>query len=81
MTKFEFSPRHVRLLRKEYIFLFQFGHNIVVPLDFLMMMHAFAVDHLSHADEIGRQALEADYCVAWVHIVLKPVRYHSTLHI
>jgi len=80
MAKPEFSPRNVRLLRKEYVSLFQFSHNIGVPLDFLMMS-AFAVNHLNHADDVGRQALEADYRVAWVHIAFKPIRYDSTLHI
>ena len=80
MTKLELSPRHVCLLGKEYVFLFQLCHNIGMPFDFLTMQ-AFAVDYLNHADEIGCQALEADYCVPWSHISLKPIRYHSTLHI
>jgi hypothetical protein len=79
MANSEFSPRNVRLLRKEYVFVFQFGHNIRVPLDFLML-NAFAVDHLNHADVVGRQALEADYRIARIHIALKPIRYHPTLH-
>lgn len=79
MPKSELSPSYVRLLRKEYVSLFQLGHNNGVPLDFLMM-DAFAVDHLNHTDEVGRQALEADYCVSWIHVALKPIRHHSTFH-
>ena len=52
MTKLEVPPRHVRLLRKEYVFLFQLGHDIGVPFDFLMP-NAFAVSYLNHADEVG----------------------------
>jgi len=79
MTKHDLLPRNVRLLCKEYVSFFQFGHNIGVPLDFLMT-NAFAVNHLIHADEVGQQALKSDYCVARTHIALKPIRYHSTLH-
>ena len=50
-----------------------------MSLDFLMV-NTFAVNHLNHADEVGRQALKSDYCVPWIHIALKPIRYHSTLH-
>ena len=80
MTKLELPPRHVRLLRKEYVLLFQLGHDIGVQFDFLKMK-AFAVNYLNDADEIGCQALEADYCVPWSHIALKPIRYDSTLHV
>jgi hypothetical protein len=52
MAKPELSPRYVRLLRKEYVSLFQFGHYIRVPLDFLTL-NAFAVDNLNHADQFG----------------------------
>ena len=64
MTKLEISPRHFRLFRKEYVSLFPFGHDIGVPLDFLMTLNAFAVKYLNHADEIIREVLEADYCIA-----------------
>lgn len=80
MAKPELSPRQVRLLRKEYVSLFQFSHDIGVPSDF-RMVNTFAVDDLNDTDEIGRQALEGDYCVPWIHIALKPIRYHPTLHI
>jgi len=80
MPQSELSPSNVRLLRKEYVFCFQLGHNIGVPFDFLMP-NALAVDHLNHTDEVGRQALKGDNCVPWIHIALKPIRYHSTLHI
>jgi hypothetical protein len=52
MAKPECSPGNVSLLRKEYVSLFQFGHNIGMLLDFLMP-NAFAVNHLNHADEAG----------------------------
>jgi hypothetical protein len=59
MAKPEPSPRYVRLLRKEYVSLFQLGHNIGVPLDFAMT-NAFALDHLCHTNEVGWQALKCD---------------------
>jgi hypothetical protein len=46
------SPRHVRLLRKEDVSLFQLCHDIGVPFDFLMT-NAFAIDHLNHTNEVG----------------------------
>jgi hypothetical protein len=80
MAKPECSPGNVRLLRKEYVSLFQFGHNIGMLLDFLML-NAFAVNHLNHANEARRQALKSDYRVARVHVALKLIRYHATLHV
>jgi hypothetical protein len=52
MAKPELSPRNVRLFRKKYVSLFQLSHNIGVPLDFLML-NAFAINHLNHANKIG----------------------------
>jgi hypothetical protein len=51
MTKHDLFPRDVCLLREEHVSLFYFSHNIGVLLDF-MMMEAFAVDHLTHLDEV-----------------------------
>ena len=51
MTTHNLTPRRVCLLRKEYISLFDLGHNMGVSLDFLMM-NAFAVDDLTHLDEV-----------------------------
>ena len=47
MTPHDLVPRGVCLVREEYISLFDLRHNIRVPLD-LVMMEAFAVDHLTH---------------------------------
>jgi len=80
MPKSELSPSYVRLLRKEYVLRFQFGHNVRVPLDF-PMLNARAVHPLNHADEVWRQALKSDHCIPWIHVALKPLRYHPTLHI
>jgi hypothetical protein len=80
MAKPECSPGYVRLLCKEYVSLFQFGNDIGMLLD-VLVLNAFAVNHLNHANEATRQALKSDYCVARVHVVLKLIRYHSTLHI
>ena len=51
MTKLDLFPRGACLLREEHVSLFYFGHNVEVSLDNLMM-NAFAVDHLTHTDEI-----------------------------
>ena len=47
----DLAPRGVCLLREEHVSLFYFGHNVGMSLDFLMM-NAFAVDHLTHLDEV-----------------------------
>ena len=47
MAKPKLSPRYLRLLCKEYVSLFYLGHNIEVPLDFLMT-NAIAGDNLTH---------------------------------
>jgi hypothetical protein len=75
MAQPEASPRSVRLLCEEYVSLFQLGHHIWAPMDFLVTS-AFTIDHLNHTNQIGRQALKRDYCVPWIHIALEPIRYH-----
>jgi len=72
-------PRDVCLLREEYVPLLHLGHDVGVPLDFLVV-NAFASDHLAHLDVVRWRALEADDSISWIHVALKPVRYHSTLH-
>jgi hypothetical protein len=74
------SPRHICLIREEYISLFYFGHNVDVSLDF-QMKNAFAPNHLTHLDVVRRRALESDYCVPWGHIALQPIGFHASLHI
>ena len=51
MTKLDLFPRGACLLREEHVSLFYFGHNTGVLLDFVML-DAFAVDHLTHLDEV-----------------------------
>jgi hypothetical protein len=72
-------PRDVCLLREEHVSLFHFGHNIGVLLDF-PMMEAFAVDHLSDLEDAIGGALEADCCVSWLHVTLKPIEFLAALH-
>ena len=73
-------PCNVCLPRKEYVFLLDFGHNIVVSLDFLMI-DALAADHLAHLDGVRWRALEAHYRIPRRHIALKPLRFHASLHV
>ena len=80
MAKPEVPPRRVRLLCEEDVSLFQPGHDVGMPFDFLIT-NAFAIDHLNHTNEIEWQALKGDNRIPWSHIALKPIRYHSTLHI
>ena len=51
VTPHDLVSRGVCLLREEYISLSDLGHNIGVSLDFVMM-NAFAVDDLTHPDEV-----------------------------
>jgi hypothetical protein len=85
MAEPDLLPRDVRLLREEDVSLFDFGHNIYfghsagVLLDFAMP-EAFAADRLTHLDEVGGGALEADDCVSWPHVMLKPLELVAASH-
>jgi hypothetical protein len=79
VAKSDLFSRDVRLLRKEHVSRFHFGHNIRVLLDFLVM-EAFAVDHLSDLENARGRALEADGCVAWLHVTLKAIEFLAALH-
>jgi len=79
MTKPDLFPSDACLLREEYVSLFYFGYDIGVSLD-LLMMNSFAVDDLTHLNEVRRRALEADYCVPWIHVTLKLIELVAALH-
>lgn len=79
MASHNLAPRGVSLVRKEYVSLFDLRHNVRVPLD-LMMMEAFATDHLTYLYQVRGRALEADYRVPWRHVTLKLVEHCASLH-
>jgi hypothetical protein len=79
MTPHDLAPGGVCLFCEEYIYLFDLGHDLGVSLD-LRVMKAFAVDRLTHLDEVRCRAPEADYRVSWHHVTLKPIELVATLH-
>ncbi len=76
----DFVPRDVGLLCEEHIPLLQFGHNVRVSLDFLMMK-AFSIDRLAHLDRVGGRALEADGGIALLHVALELIELVASSHI
>jgi hypothetical protein len=79
VAKSDLFSRDVRLLRKEHVSRFYFGHNIRVSLDF-PTMDGFAVDHLTDLEVARGRALEADGCIAWLHVTLKAIEFLAALH-
>jgi hypothetical protein len=79
VAKPDLFSRDVRLLRKKYVPGFYFGHNIRVLLDF-PTMDGFASDHLTDLEDARGGALEADGCVSWLHVALKPIEFLAALH-
>ena len=79
VAKPDLFSRNVRLLRKEHVSRFYFGHNIRVSLDF-PTMDGFAVDHLTDLEVARGRALEADGCIAWLHVTLKAIEFLAALH-
>ena len=79
MTPHDLASGGVCLPREEHISLFDLSHNIGVSLD-LPVMNAFAVDRLTHLDEVRGRALEAYYRIPWRHVTLKLIELDATLH-
>jgi len=79
VAKPDLFSRDVRLLRKEHVSGFYFGHNIRVSLDF-PTMDGFASDHLTDLEDVRGGALKADCCVSWLHVTLKPIEFLAALH-
>jgi hypothetical protein len=79
VAKSDLFPCGVCLLREEHVSLFYLSHNIGILSDFLMM-EAFAVDHFSDLENARGRALEADCCVSWLHVTLKPIEFLAALH-
>ncbi len=79
MAQLDLLSRCVRLLRKEHVSRFYFGHSIRVLYDFLMM-EPFAADRLRDLEDPRGRALEADDCVPGLHFTLKSIELFAALH-
>jgi len=75
----DLPPCEVCLPCEENVLALHFGDDIGMSFD-LLMLDVFAIHHLAHPDEVRGQALKADDCVPWSHIVLQLIELDSALH-